>query len=261
MQAYRRAGSSSTERLWKDYFANPSQWWDKRKTKTNSKSPDFMHKASRKYLWMEDDANPSWVKGMLQKVVCQTDLACKEPKRQQDSVDGDVESWQMLSLEKVVTSLESGRMPESQLSAENLACILNKCKKEQNLPCALRLQAYLKKRGLEAQNLLGNYLVSLLVEVERVHDAQKIFDKLLYRSECSWNSLIRGYDRCGESQHALSLYRKMQEDCIRPSGYTFVALLKTCVKLKDVQRGQELHADIARKRLDTNIFVGSTLVD
>ncbi|KAH7277334.1 hypothetical protein KP509_39G045800 [Ceratopteris richardii] len=125
----------------------------------------------------------------------------------------------------------------------------------------MRLHAHLWKKGLEKHKQLGNYLVALLVEVGHVDDAQKVFDELPYRSECSWNSLIKGYDRCGESQFALSLYEKMQKDGVCPSGYTYVPLLKACIKMKDLRRGKDLHADLSRKGLETSPFVVSTLID
>lgn len=87
----------------------------------------------------------------------------------------------------------------------------------------------------------------MLVNVGSMHDAQKVFDRLVYRNEYSWTSLITGYVECGESHHALNLYQKMQKDCVQPSGYTFVAVLKACASLNDAERGQELHAELARK--------------
>eukprot|EP00250_Pteridium_aquilinum_P001831 c12039_g1_i1 orf=518-874(+) len=41
----------------------------------------------------------------------------------------------------------------------------------------------------------------------------------------------------------------------------FVALLKDCTMLKDIKRGGKLHAEITKHGLETNIFVGNTLID
>ena len=32
--------------LWRQYFSDPSQWWDNRKSKRNPKGPDFKHKVT-----------------------------------------------------------------------------------------------------------------------------------------------------------------------------------------------------------------------
>eukprot|EP00250_Pteridium_aquilinum_P019059 c24275_g2_i1 orf=1-543(-) len=55
------------KRLWKAYFADPSQWWDCREFKRNPKAPDFQHKISKEKLWLDGSRNPSWVIPMLEK--------------------------------------------------------------------------------------------------------------------------------------------------------------------------------------------------
>ncbi|KAH7292062.1 hypothetical protein KP509_29G050000 [Ceratopteris richardii] len=56
---------SNVEHLWREFFADPSQWWDRRKRKTNPNAPDFQHKRSRRSLWVNGRDNPGWVKLML----------------------------------------------------------------------------------------------------------------------------------------------------------------------------------------------------
>jgi hypothetical protein len=47
---------------WRQYFSDPSQWWDNRESKRNPKSPDFKHKITRKSLWIDGWYTPKWVK-------------------------------------------------------------------------------------------------------------------------------------------------------------------------------------------------------
>nr|DAD40521.1 TPA_asm: hypothetical protein HUJ06_014844 [Nelumbo nucifera] len=51
--------------LWQVFFANTYEWWDNRRGKTNSKSPDFKHKDTGEVLWI-DERDPPWVKRLLQ---------------------------------------------------------------------------------------------------------------------------------------------------------------------------------------------------
>ncbi|CAN0898277.1 Protein OSB1, mitochondrial [Linum grandiflorum] len=55
----------SIEEQWQAFFASPSEWWDNRKNKRNSKYPDFKHKTTGEALWVEGRYNPSWVKSQL----------------------------------------------------------------------------------------------------------------------------------------------------------------------------------------------------
>eukprot|EP00250_Pteridium_aquilinum_P030175 c40782_g1_i1 orf=1446-1907(+) len=153
-------------------------------------------------------------------------------------------------------------MPSLLPSVEQLAHILLKCQTERNLLCALRIHDYMWESGLQSHTSLGNSLVSTLVEVECKSHAQHVFDELPCTDECLWNSLIVDYVQRGKFQDALILYEKMREDnSLQPNGYAFVALLKSCAALRDLDRGLQLHEHVRKTNLlDSNGFVGSTLV-
>ncbi|CAH8362794.1 unnamed protein product [Eruca vesicaria subsp. sativa] len=51
--------------LWQLFFANPHEWWDKRKSKTNPRQPDFTHKDTSEALWLDSDV-PVWVTRQLE---------------------------------------------------------------------------------------------------------------------------------------------------------------------------------------------------
>lgn len=61
------ATMSDDEALWREYFADPSQWYDNRTSKQNPKQPDFKHKTkkgSNGYnlgLWVSGKGTPAWV--------------------------------------------------------------------------------------------------------------------------------------------------------------------------------------------------------
>ncbi|KAI5058796.1 hypothetical protein GOP47_0026966 [Adiantum capillus-veneris] len=165
-------------------------------------------------------------------------------------------TWKTLSVEERLHILEQG-VP---LSTDELVQILQKCRKERAGKNGVRCYAYLRKHGLETDIYLGNYLVPMLVDIGRIQDAQEVFDRLPYRNEHSWNSLLSGYVSCGKAQHALILYKKMQEDPLHPNGHTFIALLSACAKLADKENGAELHSEIARRGLAGDFLVGSALV-
>eukprot|EP00250_Pteridium_aquilinum_P034202 c7233_g1_i1 orf=2-463(-) len=147
-----------------------------------------------------------------------------------------------------------------QPSIENLIELVRTCRKERALDvCALRLHAYVRLHGMETQTLIGNLLVSVLIEVGSVCNAQTVFDMLAERKECSCNALINGYIKHGELRRALTLYQKLQQDPLQLSDYTCVALLKVCATLKDVHMGSNIHAHMGS--LENNRFVATSLID
>eukprot|EP00250_Pteridium_aquilinum_P025999 c3207_g1_i1 orf=178-972(+) len=144
---------------------------------------------------------------------------------------------------------------------QNLVCTLNKCKKGKEAVLALRLHAYLSIHGLEGHRLLGNSLLSMLVEVGSLHLGQQVFERLDHRNEYSWCFLIAGHVRCGDPHYAFVLYERMQNTSINPSAPIFVALLTACAQTKNLERGCKLHAQIARMGLGNNLFIASAMVD
>ncbi|KAI5083801.1 hypothetical protein GOP47_0003544 [Adiantum capillus-veneris] len=164
------------------------------------------------------------------------------------------------SIHAVLSLLEQGALPQPPL--QDLARILHTCKRYQDRPFALHLQTCLQRLGLETHAYLGNYLVPMLVNVGCIENAQQVFDKLVHTNEWSWDSLISGYVNIGQLQHALHLYHRMPKDgSVQPLTHTLVSLLKACAKLKDLESGLQIHADVAKRGLiKIDLFVGSALV-
>jgi pentatricopeptide repeat protein len=53
----------------------------------------------------------------------------------------------------------------------------------------------------------------------------------------------------------------MQEDGIDPSVHTIVGLLKTCTKLRDIEKGWKLHLEVLQQGLDRHGSIGAALID
>eukprot|EP00250_Pteridium_aquilinum_P021947 c25267_g9_i2 orf=427-1101(+) len=168
--------------------------------------------------------------------------------------------WEMLTLEDALSSLEQA--PLLQPSVENYMCILFKCTKEKNLAYAFRLHSCICISGLEANGQLGDYLISMWVEVGSMGNAQKLFNKLALKTAYSWNILIKGYIKCGDLRYALTLYHNMLEYALHPNDRTWVALLNACASLKDMDTGCSIHTEILMNASSQTLrFVGSSLVD
>ena len=71
-----------------------------------------------------------------------------------------------------------------------------------------------------------------------------------------------GYDHYGHSNEALNLFNQMRSEGVAPNAFTFVCILKACGNIYDIENGEEIHAEISRKRLlENNILLATSLVD
>eukprot|EP00250_Pteridium_aquilinum_P031296 c43376_g1_i1 orf=306-1277(+) len=146
-------------------------------------------------------------------------------------------------------------------SADRYARILQKCRQSKDLALASPIYEHIHGSALETHKIVGNQVVQVLAESGRLADAQRVFDHLASRNVLSWTALISGYIKAGRAYHAFSLYYMMLEDNVEPSSYTFVALLSTCTKLKDMGKGKEFHGEAVQRGFEQDFYVASTLVD
>jgi hypothetical protein len=56
------------EKVWNEYFSDPTEWWDNRGKKQNPRYPDFKHKTTNEALWVDSYKTPEWVPDQLEKL-------------------------------------------------------------------------------------------------------------------------------------------------------------------------------------------------
>lgn len=165
----------------------------------------------------------------------------------------------MLSLhEAFTTPLQEVAEPPS---VDHFLDLLKECRKKKNLAYARQVHTHLQFNGLGAHDVFGSHLVLLFVQCGSLQSALQAFHRLAHRNIFTWNCLLEGYIEHGDFQHTLNLHHKMQDDCVETNRYTLQVLLKACAKLKCVERGQEIHLEVAREGLEEHPFISSTLVD
>eukprot|EP01018_Ginkgo_biloba_P024054 Gb_37629 [translate_table: standard] len=94
-----------------------------------------------------------------------------------------------------------------------------------------------------------------------VDEAMKIFQKMPERNVASWNAMIAGYAQNGYSEKALELFREMQMTGANRNMDTFASVLPACANLAVLERGKEVHEDIIRCGVQSDVFAGNALVD
>lgn len=160
-------------------------------------------------------------------------------------------------LEDEISCLEQfPRLP----SIETLIQLLQRCRKEKDQALAKRMLTYMQQKRLQGHKALGNYLVALLADCGFLHEARQVLDSIFEQNVYAYNALILGYIEFGNPQHVFHLYQKMQANGLQPTTYTYVALLKACGKLEDLDRGRQLRDTILKKGVQKDAFVGNALV-
>eukprot|EP00250_Pteridium_aquilinum_P019876 c24618_g1_i1 orf=1-1539(-) len=146
-------------------------------------------------------------------------------------------------------------------SIEEVTCFLQMCRKKKSLAFAKHAHTQICYHGLDSIAAVENYIIPMFVDSGCVSNARQIFHRSTYKNEHAWTSLMLGVILCGHMYHAFDLYASMGENGIPPSTHTVLALLKACVKLSDVQKGQEMHIEAIRWGFEQDNAVGSSIID
>ena len=153
--------------------------------------------------------------------------------------------------------------PQSSLLPPLFFTLFRSCSKKKSLHEAKLVHAHLFSYGLESFTFIGEGLVEMLVKCGGFDDAIQIVYVLPYTTSNTWTNLIIEYIESGQSQHALRMYRAMQEMVFTQSinPYNYVNMFKACANVADLKMGKVLHEEAwAKTWLKVNAFVGSTII-
>ncbi|KAH6557158.1 hypothetical protein KP509_1Z131000 [Ceratopteris richardii] len=119
----------------------------------------------------------------------------------------------------------------------------------------------LVSEGFETDNMVSNTLVDMYGRCNSVVEARDVFDELMDKNVVTWNALISVYADQGLAKEALLCMQQMQSEGIVPDAVTLLCSLKACVSIGDLQVGQRLHIEVAKKGFEHHLFLGCTLID
>ncbi|KAG0456171.1 hypothetical protein HPP92_023959 [Vanilla planifolia] len=106
---------------------------------------------------------------------------------------------------------------------------------------------------------LSNHLINMYAKCGRTVIAHYLFDQMPRRNIVSWTALLTGYSHTGQHKHCLQLFSSMLGHCI-PNEYGIVAALSSSTGAWQCLHGRQVHALACKISLDSNVFVGNSLI-
>ncbi|CAI9261694.1 unnamed protein product [Lactuca saligna] len=91
--------------------------------------------------------------------------------------------------------------------------------------------------------------------------ARQLFDKLHQRTKRSYNSMIKLYTEKGLPYNALEMFVEMlKSGTTKPDRLTYPFVVKSCAELSMLQFGLSVHGLILHSGVESNTFVGNSLL-
>ncbi|PON37233.1 Tetratricopeptide-like helical domain containing protein [Parasponia andersonii] len=146
-----------------------------------------------------------------------------------------------------------------------IATVLPVCARLGDLEAGKSLHTYVIKSGFEANNLVGNALVSMYSKCGLVYyDAYATFKSISQKDVVSWNAIIAGFSENGFIEDAFKLFNWMLKGPTKPNNVTIATILPVYAFLdKNVafHFGREIHCYVLRQtELVEDVFVCNSLV-
>ncbi|XP_010242634.1 PREDICTED: pentatricopeptide repeat-containing protein At2g39620 [Nelumbo nucifera] len=140
----------------------------------------------------------------------------------------------------------------------NYSRLLRSCK---DLKSLLQLHAHFLVSGAQLDDITHTQLVNSYSLFRKPELARLVFDSASNPSVILWNSMIRAYTKSNQNRESLELYHYMLKRLIKPDKYTFTFVLKACTGDSNLEEGVLVHREIAKRGLESDVFVGTGLID
>ncbi|KAK8606688.1 hypothetical protein V6N13_052453 [Hibiscus sabdariffa] len=107
-----------------------------------------------------------------------------------------------------------------------------------------------------------NTMISVYSRSGEIDKALRLFEVTRgERNSVTWNSMMSGYIQNEQYKEALMLYLNMCRLQIVRTRSTFSVLFHACSCRRSLQQGQLLHAHLTKTPFQSNVYVGTSLVD
>lgn len=144
-----------------------------------------------------------------------------------------------------------------------LVSIIKACGSARALNMGKELHTEIIKRGLSGKDVvLEDALVGMYAKCGGLAEAYQVFGQSPVQDVASWNALVVGFCEQGHHERAINCLECMRFEGFSPDAVTFACILKACSSTGAVEKGREIHAEIARKGLlGNNTVLGNTLIN
>lgn len=109
-----------------------------------------------------------------------------------------------------------------------LCSLLSLCAKMASLCLGKQIHSLALKCLPHIDVAMGNSLIDMYSKSGEIEDAKRIFEEMEGKNIITWTTLITGFGRNGYGNEAVSLYKKMEDQGLKPNDVTLLSLLSAC---------------------------------
>ncbi|XP_019058119.1 PREDICTED: pentatricopeptide repeat-containing protein At4g39530 [Tarenaya hassleriana] len=122
-----------------------------------------------------------------------------------------------------------------------------------NLELNEQLHGLMFKYGVCFDIFVGSALIDAYSKCSCIKDSRLVFEEMKEKDIVVWNAMFTGYFQQSENEEAFKLYAELQLSGEKPDEFTFAALFTAASNLASLRLGQELHCQLIKTGLESNL--------
>ncbi|KAL3838213.1 hypothetical protein ACJIZ3_022804 [Penstemon smallii] len=145
--------------------------------------------------------------------------------------------------------------------AQTFSSVFGAFSKEKEIRGGIQLHCWIIKLGFQAFTFVSNALLDFYAKIHCLEESYKIFCEMDVHDIVGWNALISG---CVDSDHlgeAIRFIRNMFLEGFEPNVHTYSSILSICGEIPAVEWGKQTHCRVIKPGYNSNVVVGSALVN
>ncbi|XP_047317209.1 pentatricopeptide repeat-containing protein At5g46460, mitochondrial [Impatiens glandulifera] len=128
------------------------------------------------------------------------------------------------------------------------------------LEMGLQLHGQVFKRGYFSDEFVTASLLTFYANCNQIDESREIFIELSRKNVVVWTSLLTGYGLNHRHEEAMEIFVEMMKNGVLPNESSLASALNSCSELEDIERGKEIHVVSIKLGLETEVYVGNSLV-
>ncbi|KAK8691763.1 hypothetical protein V6N13_075261 [Hibiscus sabdariffa] len=146
-------------------------------------------------------------------------------------------------------------------SERTFSSILGASADTENIEVGNQLHTLVIKMGYNSFLIVRNAVLDFYSKCGLLQESLRTFEDMDERDIVSWNSLISGYVGSGQFENAINLLKDLLFQGYKPNIYTYSIILSVCSDIPAIEWGKQTHCCIIKPAFDSNVVVGSALID
>ncbi|XP_014524385.2 pentatricopeptide repeat-containing protein At3g58590 [Vigna radiata var. radiata] len=132
---------------------------------------------------------------------------------------------------------------------------------EEDLEYGEQIHGLMVKCGFSCEITALNSLISAYVRCKAMFAVERLFEQVPVQNVVSWNIVMDALVKGERPMTALELFLNILSRGLMPTQVTFVAVIESCSCLRILVFGESVHAKVIRSGFETDVIVGTALID